>query len=274
MKAPVFICLVAIVFLLNSCTSYRYIYAPAPANVPYFTEKGNTKINGFYSGSGNNSPGLHADGFDIQVAHALSNHLAITAAWFHRNESDRQGGNSIFDTSAIHYTRNLGGVGTGYFVALNSKKTITFNLYGGVDVGRFSIDDEGMDDSAVYSRYHQSRITKWYLQPSFNFMPGKYFRASLFFRNNFVHYGHIKTSYTKEELDYFSFQRIRNSTLYFFETGYELGLGIPGVPWLFLNTSLSFASGLNIINFTRLTTRSANISIGLSSNLFKIKSKE
>lgn len=271
MRTPLFICLVAAAFLLGSCMSSRYVYAPAPANVAYFREEGNVKINGFYSSSGNNDINNRSNGLDVQAAYALTNHWAVTAAYFFRDESDRQLRYSIFDSSRIRYRRNLAGIGTGYFIALNPKKTITFNIYGGADIGQFSIDDRGIKDSSAYKRYHKSRITKWYLQPSFNFMPGKFFRASVFVRNNFVHYGHIRTSYTDEELDYFSLGLINNSTLHFFESGYELELGIPQVPWLFINTSLSFTSILSGISFTHLASRSANVSIGLSANLSKIK---
>lgn len=41
------ISLLAITF--TSCTTNRYIYSASPANNPYFTKKGDSKLTGYYS---------------------------------------------------------------------------------------------------------------------------------------------------------------------------------------------------------------------------------
>ena len=94
-----------------------------------------------------------------------------------------------FESSEVRYKRNLFDVGGGYFVSLNKRKTITFNFYGGFSWGRFSFVDDGKDSSgAGYHRYHNNGITRWFFQPSWNFMPGKYIRFSSATRFSAVHY--------------------------------------------------------------------------------------
>lgn len=141
----------------------------------------------------------------MQAAYAFADHWAVTTSDFHRKEKNVYGSNynSIYDTSTVRYKRNLIDLGVGYFVSLNRKKTITFNLYAGAATGKFSINDYGLLDSSDYSRFHNSHITKWYFQPSFNFSPSGNFRLSYVVKSSYIHYNHIETSYTQDELEYF-----------------------------------------------------------------------
>lgn len=277
------LCIIApviVVILLNSCSSYRYIYSASPPNNPYFTGKGDSKLTAYYS-EGDNSDQLSGekdDGFDVQGAYAMGNRWAVTTSYFHRRERDIYtfNSNNIFDSSRVNYKRNLVDVGGGYFMPVNFKKTITFNLYGGLALGKFSIKDNGVSNGANYSRYHNSAITKWFFQPSVNFMPGKYFHFSIALKNSFVHYGNIQTSYTAEELKYFSLDKIANKTLPYLETSFDFQLGLPEYPWVKLDAAISGASqpyGGNgsIAEEPRLRTRGFNGSIGLNFDFSKIK---
>ena len=175
-----------VVFALSSCSTYRYIYSASPANNPYFTKKGESKLTGYYSGAGNSSRLEKADGFDLHAAYAIGDHWAVTTGYFNRRERDTYNysrNNTPFDSSVINYKRNLFDIGAGYFLTLNPKKTITFNLYGGMATGKFSFEDNGTNNGANYNRFHSSDISKWYFQPSINFMPGKYFRICGYFKN-------------------------------------------------------------------------------------------
>ncbi len=70
-------------------------------------------------------------------------------------------------------------IGAGYFIFLNPEKNITANLYGGLATGKFSFEDNGIDENQLlYDRYYESAIFKWFIQPSINFMAGEYFRFS------------------------------------------------------------------------------------------------
>ena len=265
-----------------SCTTYRYIYSASPANNPYFVEKGESKLAGYYSSSGNNQfTGEHGDGVDLQGAYAVGKHWAITTGYFNRREKDIYNYNSdnAFDSSIVNYKRNLFDVGGGYFTSLNKKKTIFFNLYGGMAFGKFLIEDNGQTAGANYDRFHRSHITKWYVQPSVNFITGNYFRFSLIFKTSYVHYGNIQTSYTAEEQAYYSFGKIANKTVPYFEPGINMQFGLPKLRWMKLDLSISGATHpfsstyINSDDAIRLDTRTDNVSIGLSFDLSKTHKK-
>ncbi len=213
----------------------------------------------------------YANGLDLQGAYAIDNHWALTAAFFNRREKDIYNSdiyNSPFDSSIVTYTRNLFEFGGGYFIPLNAKKTITFNFFGGMGFGKFSFDDNGLDGNMTnYSRYHTSNISKWFFQPSINFMPGRYVRISFTIKSSYVHYGNIRTSYSATELQYFSLDIIANRTLNFIEPAWDFQFGLPQLPWVKLDLAVSAVSGPPI---HQLDVRSNNTSIGLSFDFSKI----
>lgn len=257
-----------------SCTTRRYIYTASPANSPYFNKKGQSKLAAYYSSNERILPGGYANGFDLHGAYAISNHWAITGGYFNRKEKDIgiYDHNIPFDSSVIRYKRNLIGAGTGYFIPLNPKKTITFNMYGGTAFGKFSFKENGEAAGIAGERFHNSKITKWFFQPSVNFMPGKYFNASIILKNSFVHYGNITTNYTTDEIAYFSLNKIADKTIYFCEPALDMQLGLPYVPWIKMDLMYSFISNSHFED-TKLDVRGLNISIGLSVDFSKIKEK-
>lgn len=226
-------------------------------------------MTGYYSSSYENEVGEFSEGVDLQGAYAISNHLALTVGYFDRHEknvNDFSKDDHPFDSSIIHYKRNLLDFGGGYFLPLNKNKTVTFNLYGGIATGQFSFDDKGQSDAIDYERYHNSRVTKWYFQPCFNFMPGKYFKFAIIFKASFVHYGDIRTSYTPEEQRFLTLDNINNKTLAFSESEINVQFGLPRYPWIKLDALLSAASH-NFPEDSRLSVRERNASIGLTFDL-------
>ncbi len=265
--------------MLFSCTTYRYIYAASPPNVPLFKEKGESKVTAYYSGGrGGDITNKYAHGFDIHGAYALSNHWAVTAGYFFRREKDYYTTfHSIFDSSDVRYKRNILDVGVGYFVFLDASKKISANIYAGVGEGKFSINDAGFAGSLAYSRFHNSSITKWYVMPSLNFFSRQSFRFSFATKFSFVHYGKIQTSYTDYELSYFGLNKIANATLYFFEPAFSFQFGSRDIPWLGINIVSSFTSNYHShddYNESHLDVRGANFSIGMSVDFSKMKEKK
>ena len=263
------------IFTLISCTTHRYIYSASPADSPYFTKKGQSELSGYYSVSGNVLPKGYAHGFDLHGAYAISDHWALTAGYFNRKEKDIDHNyNTPSDSSVVvvGYKRNLFGIGGGYFIPLNPRKTITFNLYGGMDFGKFSINENDQSNGISDERFHDSKITKWFIQPSINFMPGRYFHASFISKNSFVHYGGITTSYTTDELAHYSLNKIANKTIHFSEPALDIQLGFPNIPWLKLDMMWSFATS-NDYDETQLDIRSPNFSIGLSMDFSQMSKK-
>ncbi|MEO9098877.1 MAG: hypothetical protein ABI267_01050 [Ginsengibacter sp.] len=261
---------------LYSCGTERFIYSASPPNNPYFTKKGESKLTAYYSSNNSNSDthaGELAGGWDLQGAYALSDHVALTASYFNRREEDLYGSGyqSPFDSSVVKYKRNLFGMGAGYFIPLNKRKTIYFNFYGGMDFGQFSFEDNGTDNIGQnYNRYHRSNITKWYFQPSFNFIK-RNFRMSIIFKSSYVHYGNIKTSYTPLESQDFSLDILKNQTVHFFEPAWNFQFGLPRLPWIKLDLTFSGASTSEIFNES---VRQNNTSVGLSFDFSKMKVKK
>ena len=117
-----FLSIAYLTFIINlsSCTTYRYIYAASPANEPYFTQKGESKLTGYYSSSSHNRVSNEfADGIDLQSAYAIGNQWALTAGYYNRRERDGFSSfYNFYDTSTINYKRNLFDIGGGYFLSL------------------------------------------------------------------------------------------------------------------------------------------------------------
>jgi hypothetical protein len=259
-----------ITITLSCCTSRRYIYSASPANNPYFSKKGQSQLSALYSSSGGNrdaSTDGYARGADLQGGYSISDHWALTAGYFNRNEKDVYDyytSNTSLDSSIVTYKRNLLDLGAGYFFPLDQRKDIMLNIFAGLGFGKFSFDDIGKLNGANYNRYHNSSITKWFIQPAINFTTGPYFRAAVIFRSSFVHYGNIQTSYTASELRDFSLERINNRTLFFFEPGVNFQFGLPAYQWIKLDMSIS---GVSHNSENLLGVRSGNTSIGLSFDL-------
>ena len=274
-KIRLLLIIIIITGLFSCAPTYRYIYTASPANSPYFTEKGESELTGNYSSCTNiRNTTIFSGGVDIKAAYALSDHWAITTGYYKRKEKDIFSyiASGLFKSSKINYTRNLLGIGGGYFISLDHRKTITFNLYSGLALGKFSFTDYGIDSSNKnYSCYYSNRITKWFIQPSFNFMPGEYIRLSYVMKFSFVHYGNTKTSYTSVESKYLSLDMIDSKTLAFIEPSLNLQFGLPEYPWIKLDAGMSWTSNpFNIVlSGNRLKVRSPGTSIGLNFDFSK-----
>lgn len=278
-----FLLILIIVCFLFSCRTQRYIYAPSTPSIPYFQQKGDSKLSIIYSEGGNGTNNLNQqiiiptkqrnNGVDLQAAYAITNHIAIMFNNYNRNETDTYGkiGN-LYDTSTINYKRNIIELGVGYYLALNKRKTITYNIYGGVGLGKFSITENGIDKTLLpYNRYNTNNIIKYFIQNSFNFMSSEYVKLALGGRVLFVNYGSNNTSYTTSELEYFHLNKIENNTLLFFEPMLNMQLGIPQVNWIKIEGSIAFCSSPPT---SYPASRGFNASVGLTIDVPKIFSKK
>lgn len=144
-KGILYFSIMAMIFLSSCAIPYRYIYTATPPNNPYFIKKGESKFAGYYSSAWNNGdPSTRrAGGWDFQSAYAVGNHWAFTAGYLNRSEIDGYSYNdNTRENTFIKYRRNLFDLGSGYFLALDNKKEVTINLYGGVALGKYSFTDE------------------------------------------------------------------------------------------------------------------------------------
>lgn len=262
-----------IIFISSSCNTYRYIYAPATPNIPFFTEKGDSKAAAYYAGAGGDgNVASKADGLDLLGAYGITNHWMLTTSYFYRNEMDIDYNSQSGDQN-IYYKRNIIELGGGYFTALNEKKSATINLLAGAGTGKFTINERGTDPGSLYNRFYNVKVFKYYLQPSINFRPTKNFSFAFYLKPTFVRYGKYDTDYTSDEFKEYGFQAIYNRTLSFFELGYDIKFTIPGLPWLSIETTASGISR-NYIYDSPLIPRSGNAAIGLNVNFSKMGKKK
>ena len=139
-------------------------------NFPAFTAG---SINAFKEKGNSNQ------GFDIQAAWALSNHFAVML-----NESfrwEKNGGNDSFfpgDSSLLSYKRNFTEIGAGYFSPVQYNERMQFQLFGGAAFGSSNISDEYISNNVHTNKYHNSSVTKIFIQPAIIYNPFKNFFGS------------------------------------------------------------------------------------------------
>lgn len=253
-------CATALVVLLSSCVSHRYVYSPVSPNLPYFNDKHQIQSSMVYSGNGGLEKG---NGMDIQAAYSFAKNWAITAGYLFKKEYGKDLTREVFDSTMIKYRRNLTQFGAGYFIPLNPQKSITFNIYGTALFGKFRQNESGIKNSDLISRYHYNNITGFAIQPSIHFMPEDFFHFAIFIRNSWLHYGGLSTNFLPDEYATLDYQYLDNKTRSFFESGYDLQFGVPKLPWLKLTHSVSFCQNSHV-DYSRLRSRWMTASLGLS----------
>jgi len=270
----------------TGCTvrSPRYIYSPSTPNNPFIQQKGDSKLAAFYSsghnGNQKNDFSNNTDrGYDLQAAYAFSNHFAVTAGYYYRNEYDEylKSSNSIYDNyfwdSYVHYKRNLTEVGAGYFFPLNDRKTVMLNLFAGFGVANFSINENGTDYSRVaYTRNYSNSFTKFYFQPSINFFVTKYLRLGFVFKTSNLYYRTASTDYSVNEKNYFYLNKIEKRNFMVSEfTGINIQLNHPRYKWIMLEGAITSSGSLHD---SLPKARTYNASIGLTFDIEKLIRKK
>jgi hypothetical protein len=235
----VFIC---IIIIATSCNTPRYIYSPSAHNVPVLTKKGDSKIGAVYSTNltgeetrdgkaiDNRSRGIDAHG-----AVAITDNWAIQASHFYRWEKSTGGPDSL----TLKYQRNLTEIGIGYYMPLNEKKNVFFQIFVGGGIGKFSFSDR---DKSGYN-FHEANITKIYLQPAMLFRSKGSLTNAVSVRGSIINYRNIKTSYTASQLEDYNLDNLNNRAKVFIEPAYTGSFGFKNVPGL----RFEFQAGLSFL---------------------------
>lgn len=263
----------------------RYSNAAQPNNINYFTQKGNAKITGYYSGDGND----RSDGFNISAAYALTNHVAIMAAYNYKRENQIYNYYPLvttnpfiypvppayincFDSSVIDYKRQNIEIGIGYFIPLNKKKTVTYNIYGGMALGRFVIDDRGLDSSAKnYSRYYSNTNARYFLQGYFNFLTSETFKFSIGGKIYSMQYKQGSSNYSLQELNFFYLDKIQSNNVVYWEPYWAFQLS----PAKWKAIKMDFQISVLTANPTYYPKiHDFNISIGLTTDIHLLLKKK
>lgn len=263
------------VLLFASCSSPRFASSPTAHNVPVLTKQQDSKLSFNYSTNADARKSddrynrNKANGFDIQGAYAITNHIGVQASYFSRGERTYAKNDNYFDSSVVKYKRNLFEFGAGYFAPIDKTDKMFFQVFAGVGFGKFNFTDNGKDKSQLlYSRFHNADITKFYLEPAVTYKSAsEVFAASLSTRFSVIKFRKVQTNYSTQERDHFNLDSIGRFSSIFFEPAFINSYGFNQLPGLRLEyqIGLSLLMSRNIIDY-----RTFNFSIGLVLDIPKL----
>ncbi|CAN5865875.1 hypothetical protein BH11BAC4_BH11BAC4_21100 [soil metagenome] len=260
--------------VLASCSTPRFAYSPNAHNVPVFTQKNDSKLAVNYSTNADTRRSEDkysrnkSNGFDVQGAYAITDHIAVQGSYFSRNEKSSSNNQDYFDSSVIKYKRDLFEFGAGYFTPIDKKGKVHFQFYGGVGFGKFTINENGRDNNLLfYNRYHNSNLTKFYVEPAITFKSTETFAASLSTRFSIIKFRNIATNYTQAEKETFNLDSIGRNAIVFFEPAFVNSFGFNKLPGL----RIEYQLGLSLLmSRTVVDNRTFNFSIGLLFDIPKL----
>jgi|GEM_PF-963427 len=296
MLKPISTLPIACMLMLSACSyerANRIMYATPAANVDYLTQKGDAKITAYYSANAvtdniySTNPsykGITIGGADVHAAYAVTDHWRVLAGYSYKvitqsyvyDTTKYYGGvgifapprtqTNIFDSSLIKYNSSFFQIGAGYSIPLNAKKSITYNLYGGIDFGKLTVNDAGLNGSGnPYTRYYAVNTTKPWLQGAFNFGNARtVLNCSFGGRFSLLHFSDPTTTYLQQELHYFYLDKIAGQTYFFWEPYFDVQVRVPGLKWLKIDAQLSLSNGSNNY-YPKVST--VNGSIGVTVNV-------
>ena len=259
----------------SSCYTPRYVYSPPTSNIPVLFKKGDNKLAVYYSTSpfsNSSSKHFYNYGFSIQAAYALSNHWALifnNNSWYEKNSGDFDF--LLSDSAVIKYKRGLTEIGGGYFGALSGNSHLFLQLITGIGMGSSTMDDNGRNsNNQYYTRYHQAKLTRIFLQPAIMVKYSKYFNTSLASRITFLWYHDIKTSYTPEEQKAFLLDDLSSVPRTFWEPVVVNSFSLKKLPAFRFELQFGFAS---LVSHRFVDYRSVNLSLGAMVDFSKLKKK-
>lgn len=239
-----------------ACTNPRYINSPSVHNAAFLKQQGDFKFS--VAGAGNpvkiiegiddDSDGEtlnHSYGFDGQAAVAVTNHFMLTASGTYRNEQDRYDDDDLTDIdrgSKVTYNRRMLDIGAGFYAPMGKSEKVYFNGVLGVGFGKMSSTDNALPYDAARHRTYDANVTKYFLQPSFNFFFNDYFRMSVAPKFSVLKLNNIKTNYTGTEEVTLGYEYARKRTFSLFEPAVLLQAGFKNNDWLKLDMGFNFAS--------------------------------
>lgn len=269
-----FFLLIAYSSLLISCYSPRYIHSPVGTNVPILTQKGDSKLAGYYSfnpGEKNNLTTVgklnSGNGADLEAAYAVTNHWAVQAAYTIRHEKNYADFNiNRADSSLITYRRNGAEFGIGYYTSIDKRRASFFQLFGGVGLGRSSFSDKYFTGNMA-ARNFTMDITRLYIQPAIMIKYGDVFASSFSSRVSFVYFKNVKSDYTAEELLRYQLNDIDRGVKVFWEPAFINAFGLKKLPAL----KLEIQMGMSFLMTQRFVDyRTVNVSAGLMLDLSRL----
>lgn len=258
-------CLTTLVCLF-SCTSPRYVYGPASQNVPSLENKNDAELSVNYGSSLRLIPidGEYNRGLDLQSAWAPADHVGLMLNYTNRWEKDRRNLSIIvLDSMLVSYNRSFIETAAGYFTSIDPSRKIQFQVFGGGAFGHSNIKDENLSDTSTYRRFHNSKVTKLFIQPAVIFKPTENFNAGLSMRFTEVLFNKISTNYNTSELDKYLLDSLASQPVFFWEPAVIYTFGFKDFPLKFrVQGSISV-----LLNRRFVDHRSGNASLGVVWNI-------
>ena len=270
--------LFSLVVVFTSCETSRYAYSPTAHNVPILTKQGDSKVaanystNGIVSESDNTSDQYERNisyGFDMQGALAVTNHIALQANYFYRNEKTHSNSDYYnFSNSSVKYQRNMFEFGGGFFTALDRKKRILLQTYAGAGFGKTNITEHGTDQNQLpYGRYYDANLTKYFLEPSMTFRVKEAFAASFGSRISLIKFRNINTDYSFPEKQDFNLDSLDRFAVFFFEPVFVGSFGFNKLPGFRIELQVGASI---LLDEEFIDYRPVNFSLGLSFDIGKL----
>ncbi len=260
--------LLYISFVFYSCYSPRYIYSPPIQDVPSLNKKNDAEISAFYAGTFDllNKKGDNSYGFDMHAAWAFSNHFAaIIHETIQRENNDANDTYFYGDTSALSYKINATEIGAGYFSSLTENNKMRFQAFAGAAFGSLQIGDAYVSGNVFTNKFYNSKVTKFFVQPSFLYNATPNFSTALSSRFTELLFTHIKTNYTKEEEDNYILDSVGTAPVFFWEPAITYTFSLKKFPIKFrLQGTLAV-----LINHQFVQYKTANVGVGLVATIDK-----
>ncbi|MEO6490654.1 MAG: hypothetical protein ABIO04_11995 [Ferruginibacter sp.] len=264
-----------VIIFFASCDTPRYAYSPSAHNVPVLTKQGDSKVAANYSTnadiqeSNNQYSRNRSNGYDLQGAVAVTDHIAVQASYFSRKETSYGNSNFNSDSSVVRYKRNMIDFGAGYFTSINKKDKIFFQVFAGAGFGKLKFTDAGRDfNNILYSRFYNSDLIKYYIEPAIIFRNSETFAASLSTRLSVINFKKVSTNYTLDEKRNFRLDSLNRYAIAFFEPAFVNSYGFKGLPGLRIEYQLGLSLALVRDDF--INYRPFNFSVGLVFDIPKL----
>lgn len=223
-------------FYFSSCTTT--MYTSNSVNAPLLKSAGEVKVN--------------ATQTDLQAAVAATDHFGIMANGFYKDYED---GN---------YKHNgyLGEIGLGYYSPLNDSRSIVFETYGGVGMGKVFKQQEftSSDNNSTYIGSFEADAGKLFIQPSIGYST-PYFDLALTPRFSLIKYTSFSSSsYPDSQLkdDYLYDNEITRSPYIFAEPAVTMRTG-----YKFIKFQFQYGLTLNMGNRIRSAPNWATLGLVL-----------
>lgn len=262
----VFLSVLVLVFV--SCDTPRYAYSPNAHNVPVLTKQGDSKIAAAYSAnldvqeSNNQYKKNSSNGYDLQGAVAVTNHIGLQGSYYSRRERSYGGTDFDYDSSVVRYKRSLFEFGAGYFTPIDRKHRVIFQVFAGAGFGKMNFTDRGRNfNGNLYDRFYSSDIMKYYLEPAIIFKNKETFAASLSTRLSVIRFKNVKTDYNITEKQDLRLDSLNRYAIAFFEPAFVNSYGFNKLPGFRIEYQLGLSLALLREDF--ISYRPFNFSVGL-----------